>query len=326
MFFTHQSRFIVRNNTTGDVQLIGEKDITEKDHGEFSVLFKIVPIHHSNRFEIKSYKEESDMLGFVLRRTKDKEGYRLKRGDIMKLGRMRIKLKDYQIDNALNDEDKISKEVAEGSVEVKTFNDIPKDENDVCRICFSPSNDDANPLISACKCTGTMKFIHYQCLKAWLNLKLVIKEAPSICSYFWKSFECEICKSSYPYSILHAENRYSLINVKKPKTGSFIMLESLDHEKNTSRMIHIMTPTASLGKFKLGRGHESDIRVTDISVSRVHVIINCNKKGIFVEDNGSKFGTLILKSRIEVGPISERKIQVGRTLISFEVKPQKPTK
>lgn len=41
----------------------------------------------------------------------------------------------------------------------------------VCRICLSEDSDMENPLISPCKCSGTMKFIHLDCLKEWLNSK-----------------------------------------------------------------------------------------------------------------------------------------------------------
>jgi pSer/pThr/pTyr-binding forkhead associated (FHA) protein len=45
---------------------------------------------------------------------------------------------------------------------------------------------------------------------------------------------------------------------------------------------------------RVGRGHDADIRVTDISVSRFHAKINRSDDGQFyVEDNKSKFGTLI---------------------------------
>jgi len=46
--------------------------------------------------------------------------------------------------------------------------------------------------------------------------------------------------------------------------------------------------------FRVGRGHDVDIRVTDISVSRFHARINKADDGNFyVEDNRSKFGTLV---------------------------------
>jgi pSer/pThr/pTyr-binding forkhead associated (FHA) protein len=46
---------------------------------------------------------------------------------------------------------------------------------------------------------------------------------------------------------------------------------------------------------KVGRGHDSEVRITDISVSRCHSLIKKSAKGEYiVEDNNSKFGTLIL--------------------------------
>jgi len=55
----------------------------------------------------------------------------------------------------------------------------------------------------------------------------------------------------------------------------------------------------------MGRGHESDLRVSDISVSRCHAILKYDwekSHGYFLEDNLSKFGTLVLanSSRIEL--------------------------
>jgi pSer/pThr/pTyr-binding forkhead associated (FHA) protein len=48
-------------------------------------------------------------------------------------------------------------------------------------------------------------------------------------------------------------------------------------------------------EIKMGRGHDADVRVTDISVSRLHAMIKKSQKGYFyVEDNNSKFGSLIL--------------------------------
>ena len=46
---------------------------------------------------------------------------------------------------------------------------------------------------------------------------------------------------------------------------------------------------------KVGRGHDTDMRVTDISVSRLHALIKKSVKGdYYIEDNHSKFGTLAL--------------------------------
>jgi pSer/pThr/pTyr-binding forkhead associated (FHA) protein len=73
-----------------------------------------------------------------------------------------------------------------------------------------------------------------------------------------------------------------------------MVLESLNQEKNTSRIIHIIRPTSEKSFFKLGRGHESDLRINDISVSRFHAKIKFENNKFMLEDNKSKFGTLVL--------------------------------
>jgi pSer/pThr/pTyr-binding forkhead associated (FHA) protein len=44
---------------------------------------------------------------------------------------------------------------------------------------------------------------------------------------------------------------------------------------------------------RVGRGHDSDVRVQDISVSRSHAYIRYAQDGIFIDDFNSKFGTLV---------------------------------
>lgn len=69
--------------------------------------------------------------------------------------------------------------------------------------------------------------------------------------------------------------------------------------------------------FVLGRGHESDVRISDISVSRSHAKITFKDKTFKLEDTGSKFGTLVLaKDAVEVTnePVI---LQIGRSLFSI---------
>ena len=80
-------------------------------------------------------------------------------------------------------------------------------------------------------------------------------------------------------------------------------------------------------EFKLGRGHESDLRVSDISVSRCHAIIKYDSTQthrFYLEDNLSKFGTLVLANNgtVELDVDQTKAIQIGRSVISFTVKRQ----
>ena len=57
--------------------------------------------------------------------------------------------------------------------------------------------------------------------------------------------------------------------------------------------IHVIT-LSQKNQIKLGRGHDSDIRISDISVSRCHAVLTYDAGIFMIEDNNSKFGTLAL--------------------------------
>ena len=125
------------------------------------------------------------------------------------------------------------------------------------------------------------------------------KEESNLISYVWKQFECEICKKPYPYVFKSNGNRFRLVDVDIPKDKNFLWLESLTFEKNSSRMVHVIMPDKEHNKFKMGRGHESDLRVSDISVSRCHALLKYDAQDTqqyYLEDNLSKFGTLVLSN------------------------------
>lgn len=42
---------------------------------------------------------------------------------------------------------------------------LSKEDIPQCRFCWSSQTDLDNPLISSCQCAGTVRFIHYNCLK-----------------------------------------------------------------------------------------------------------------------------------------------------------------
>lgn len=130
------------------------------------------------------------------------------------------------------------------------FNDLPEEELNIkqaneevpyCKFCYSAVTENNNPLISCCKCAGSMGYIHYGCLKQWLDVKKSMKQGEHFTSIFWKSFECEICKKAYPLMIKSNGKNYHLVDYERPTT-SYLVLESLNQEKNTSRIVHVIKP------------------------------------------------------------------------------------
>jgi predicted component of type VI protein secretion system len=165
-------------------------------------------------------------------------------------------------------------------------------------------------------------------LKEWIKTKRQSRESANVCSYYWKAFECEICKTSYPYVFKANGHKYCLIDSKDLTSSytNYIILESLNLEKNTSRMVHIISPDALKSAFKIGRGHDSDIRVNDISVSRCHAAIKFSNNSFYLQDEKSKFGTLVLiKSQLHLHTKhTQLSVQVGRSVVNFLVKKSPP--
>lgn len=115
------------------------------------------------------------------------------------------------------------------------------------------------------------------------------------------------------------------MDLKRPKDSEtpFIILESLNSEKNSSRTIHTVVIKSDKKIFQLGRGHDSDLRINDISVSRRHAALEYREDGFYIVDYQSKFGTLVLESgNIGIKEETHQTIQVGRTIITMKVRNQ----
>jgi pSer/pThr/pTyr-binding forkhead associated (FHA) protein len=110
-----------------------------------------------------------------------------------------------------------------------------------------------------------------------------------------------------------------LLNYFEPEGQNFLILESLNSIKENQYplSIHVLMFIEDGDSFILGRGHESDVRISDISVSRQHARITYKDRKFILEDTGSKFGTLVLAKQ----PLSivEKPVilQIGRTLFSL---------
>ncbi|KAF4610509.1 hypothetical protein D9613_006687 [Agrocybe pediades] len=62
-------------------------------------------------------------------------------------------------------------------------------EQDTCRICSAPAEPD-QPLFHPCKCSGTIRYIHQDCLTTWLAHS--------------KKKHCDVCKHPYAFTKVYA--------------------------------------------------------------------------------------------------------------------------
>ncbi|KAH8991685.1 hypothetical protein EDB92DRAFT_1797968 [Lactarius akahatsu] len=64
-------------------------------------------------------------------------------------------------------------------------------DQDTCRICSAPGEPD-QPLFHPCKCSGTIRYIHQDCLTTWLSHS--------------KKKTCDVCKYPYSFTKVYADN------------------------------------------------------------------------------------------------------------------------
>ena len=290
-------------------------------------------------YVLKNDPNQSNQSNQTITNTND--DYYLCKNDVIKLGRVKYSLneinipsKHNNIDVAIPSNDPSKYDIDELNMntepvfdfifqakESSEYTDIPDDER-LCKICYSDENDkENNPLVHLCNCNGGLRFSHFECIKKWMETKLITKEneKKTVKSYNIKSFNCEICKTPYPFKfkLNGVEKPFELIDLQKPVDCDYIILESLNQMKENCNIksIHVIQLTGD--ELTIGRGHESDVRINDISVSRSHAKLKYNptEGTLLLRDLKSKFGTLILiKKPLK---IKERKIhlQIGRTYI-----------
>ncbi|EUD67740.1 hypothetical protein C922_01929 [Plasmodium inui San Antonio 1] len=269
----------------------------------------ITPAEHSlnSQYNVKK-------LWIIVKDLPDKS-YALHENDIIKLGRFRLKVRQFidSVDtlNSLKLDDCPSKKCES----------ILDSSNIQCRICLIEGNQENDPLICPCDCKGSIKYAHLMCLRKWINGRLNLNDQLFSGSVFIKDICCELCKTKYPKSIKQNDELVQLVKIPNLKTP-LIVLDNIIGQ--TSKGVHLIS-FADKKHLKLGRGHESDVRIPDVSISRYHATIKY-EKGLFkLEDHNSKFGTLVaLRKAREICPKDTMSLQVGRSVVNFRVDEEIP--
>jgi hypothetical protein len=164
-----------------------------------------------------------------------------------------------------------------------------------CRICFRSDSDYEDPLVSPCKCSGSIGYIHYKCLKQCINVKLNSKFGDDYMTFIWKNFECEICLTEYPKYIRYKNTCYYLVDLNITFDQYIIFDYTLydDVKKRSCRKGIIVVRVDDEEEISIGRTQTNTLKLKDISVSRNHCVISKKHDKIFISDKASKFGTLV---------------------------------
>lgn len=226
--------------------------------------------------------------------------FSLKQGTVIKLGRLQFEVKALK-----NKEDYLQ------DVEAKRISD----PSQMCRVCFVEDLPD-NPLISICKCSGSIQNLHVRCLQSWILSKISTNGENPLMKYL-RSIHCELCREKLPFIVKVEGELYDMLQGHKLKVP-YLILEGIQSEQREPGVYFISF--AEKDNVMLGRGHDSDVRIPDISVSRCHAKISFVDNEFVIEDNNSKFGTLVkLPSPFVIE--SKTAVQCGRTILEFSKNP-----
>ncbi len=137
----------------------------------------------------------------------------------------------------------------------------------------------------------------------------------------WTPLQCEMCKSHYKYRIYLDNKKYYTVQIPKP-AKPYLVLQVVKKGADYSKIFHFVSMCES-SKLSIGRKKQIDIKLSeDISVSRHHanLIYDFEGRRFLLEDNKSKFGTLVqVKKNLVINPFERGiTIQIGGELFTFE--------
>eukprot|EP00826_Nyctotherus_ovalis_P017066 TRINITY_DN1498_c0_g1_i3.p1 TRINITY_DN1498_c0_g1~~TRINITY_DN1498_c0_g1_i3.p1 ORF type:complete len:208 (-),score=28.64 TRINITY_DN1498_c0_g1_i3:261-884(-) len=137
-------------------------------------------------------------------------GYKLEPGVSVRLGRAHFTVKEV---------------FHSPSPKQQMIEEISKEQGE-CRICAGSESTSDNPLISPCKCTGTIKLVHIKCMQAWHQSKTLCEHTASSALYTIYKLQCELCNTTLPLALNCAGKTYELVSVERPES-EYVMLESV---------------------------------------------------------------------------------------------------
>lgn len=91
-------------------------------------------------------------------------------------------------------------------------------------------------------------------------------------SFLWEQTICELCKVEFQSYVYVKGKRINLLDYEVPKQNHYIVLEAINTEeimKKKTKIIHIVD-FKDMNQLILGRGNEANVKISDISISRVH--------------------------------------------------------
>lgn len=271
----------------------------------------------------------------VLRVVHQDKYCRLKPGDIIKLGRYKIRVRQIEVEGTAQPDLSLENTASNTTSTSPT----PYDPLKTCRICLLEGGDQEDPLIDPCECKGSIQYVHLNCVRHWMEGRLCLADKLKNV-YFYKQLQCELCKKDYSGNFVVDGQKDALVQFPT-LNPPYIVLENLTRDNRDPptevvdpcdrvKSLYILAYDENTSEIKIGRGHEAGVRISDVSITRCHAMLAFKDNHFCLIDNKSKFGTsLEISGRADItgslDELDEKRgnlpeyltLQVGRTILSI---------
>lgn len=130
-----------------------------------------------------------------------------------------------------------------------------------------------------------------------------------------------MCKAHYKYRIYLDNQKFYTVDIPKPEKP-YIVLEIMKKKSKDEGKIFKFITFKQKNRINIGRKKDVDVKISDdISVSRIHATLKYREetREFILEDNKSKFGTLVLvKNGLNLRPHHAGiSAQIGAEMFEF---------
>ena len=229
----------------------------------------------------------------------------INQGDIIKLGYLSLKF-----DKIFFAQNKSENKSSNGNVNIiqekkgSFSSKSSSNENEkFCRICFQkgtgplPGSKEwgIDPLISVCKCSDSMKYVHLSCLKNKINLNIYKKHYKHHDIYLFQNYNCDICLATYPKYIMIDNKKLSLLDIDVSNYDNYAICDMIKFEEKNEYIFRVGFLVIHFKEneiIKFGRKKENDVVFNDLSISGNHCELISQNNNLFLRDVGSSYGCL----------------------------------
>ena len=199
----------------------------------------------------------------------------------------------------------------------QNLNSNLKLDKNLCRFCAEGEESSRPFLRNICVCSIEYP-VHFDCLSEKVVQLCELKSERKIV-YDFSLMNCEKCNERYPCSIKVNNSFQPTLRIKNPDWEFFLVLSVFEIEQSSiSQLILLKLDKIENQTFTIGRNPTNDIQFTDASISREHAFLIWSNRQLFLYDNNSKYGTLmLLRGRVPIKEIHGDKLIIDRFMLQF---------